>query len=146
MMSMRSHLIGAAVAGLLASSVSPAFAEIISFKADLKAESVQPPTYSRGTGSLTATYDTTAKTLAWTLSYSGLTGNATGAHFQGPIGPDGKMSRVPDIVGILLSPVQGSATLTDAQAAELTAGRWYVNIETAANPKGEIRGQVQRSR
>ena len=42
------------------------------------------------------------------------------------------------------SPVEGSATLTDAQAADLTGGKYYVNIHTAANPGGEIRGQVTK--
>ena len=42
------------------------------------------------------------------------------------------------------SPATGSATLTDAQAADLMAGRWYVNIHTAANRGGEIRGQVEK--
>jgi hypothetical protein len=40
------------------------------------------------------------------------------------------------------SPAKGTATLTDAQAADLQAGRWYINIHTAANRGGEIRGQV----
>jgi hypothetical protein len=40
------------------------------------------------------------------------------------------------------SPAEGSATLTDAQAADLVAGKYYVNVHTAANPGGEIRGQV----
>ncbi len=39
----------------------------------------------------------------------------------------------------------GSATLTDAQAADLTAGKYYVNVHTAAHPGGEIRGQVEKS-
>jgi len=39
-------------------------------------------------------------------------------------------------------PLEGSATLTDVQAADLMAGKWYVNIHTAANKGGEIRGQV----
>ena len=42
------------------------------------------------------------------------------------------------------SPVEGSATLTDAQAADLMAGKYYINIHTAANPGGEIRGQVTK--
>jgi len=37
------------------------------------------------------------------------------------------------------SPAEGSATLTDAQAADLAAGKYYVNVHTAANPGGEIR-------
>jgi hypothetical protein len=40
------------------------------------------------------------------------------------------------------SPVQGRAVLTAAQAADLLAGKWYVNLHTAANPGGELRGQV----
>jgi hypothetical protein len=45
------------------------------------------------------------------------------------------------VISPVTSPLQGSATLTDAQAADLQAGRWYVNIHTAANPGGEVRGR-----
>jgi hypothetical protein len=34
--------------------------------------------------------------------------------------------------------------LTDEQAAELLAGKWYFNIHTAANKGGEIRGAVTK--
>jgi hypothetical protein len=37
---------------------------------------------------------------------------------------------------------EGSATLTEPQAADLLDGKWYVNVHTAANPGGEIRGQL----
>ena len=40
--------------------------------------------------------------------------------------------------------LEGSATLTDAQAADLMAGKYYINVHTAANPGGEIRGQVTK--
>ncbi len=46
--------------------------------------------------------------------------------------------------GDLSSPISGKATLTAAQVADLTAGRWYVNLHTAKNPGGEIRGQVTK--
>src|SRR6266481_3114013 len=37
-----------------------------------------------------------------------------------------------------------TAAQTDAQAADLAAGKYYINIHTAANPGGEIRGQVTK--
>jgi hypothetical protein len=40
------------------------------------------------------------------------------------------------------SPMKGSAVLTDAQVADLLAGKYYINIHTAANQAGELRGQV----
>ena len=42
------------------------------------------------------------------------------------------------------SPFEGSATLTEAQATDLLAGKWYVNVHTEANKGGEIRGQVTK--
>jgi CHRD domain len=136
---MRSGIVGMALAALLACG-SFASAETISFRAELKGANEQPPVSGNAIGTLTATYDTTSKKLSWTVNYSALTGNATGAHFHGPISND----KTPDVVGYLISPLQGSGNLTDAQASDLRAGRWYFEIETVANPKGEIRGPVQQ--
>jgi hypothetical protein len=44
------------------------------------------------------------------------------------------------------SPVTGSVTLTDDQAKELASSKLYVNVHTAANPGGEIRGQIVGTR
>lgn len=68
----RSSLVGFAVAACFAMSV-PALAEMTSFKAEMKGSSEVPPTESKGTGSVTATYDTASKTLTWKGSYSSLT-------------------------------------------------------------------------
>ena len=46
------------------------------------------------------------------------------------------------VIKSLASPITGSATLTPAQVADLTAGKWYFNVHTAAHPGGEIRGQL----
>ena len=49
----------------------------------------------------------------------------------------------------LKDPASGSkdtVALTDAQIADLEAGKWYVNVHTAANPGGEIRGQVTQTK
>jgi hypothetical protein len=135
-----------AFAGLALSAAmmfaSAALAETVSFKADLKASSEVPPVDSKGTGSLTATYDTGSKSLNYTANYSGLTGDATAAHFHGPAAAGQNAGVVVPVTGSATSPIKGSATLTDAQAADLMGGRWYFNIHTAANKGGEIRGQV----
>ncbi|WP_441509025.1 CHRD domain-containing protein [Bosea sp. 2YAB26] len=47
-------------------------------------------------------------------------------------------------LGVTSGPFEGSATLTDDQAQALIAGQTYFNVHTAANPNGEMRGQVTR--
>ncbi len=120
----------------------PVQAEVVNLKAAMNASSEVPPTQSSGTGTVTATYDTTSKKLSWKGSYSGLTGPATAAHFHE--GEPGKNGGVVVPINPAASPFEGSATLTDAQAANLLAGKWYVNVHTAANKGGEIRGQVTK--
>ena len=120
----------------------PAFAE--KMKATLDGASEVPANTSAGKGAADIDYDAATKKLSWKLTYSGLTGPATAAHFHGPAGPTEKAGVAVAIPNATTSPVEGSATLTDAQAADLTAGKYYVNIHTAANPGGEIRGQVTK--
>ena len=140
----RSNLTGFAIASALIMA-GPAFAETISYKADLKGASEVPASTSRATGTLTATYDTATKKLTWTGNYTGLTGEATAAHFHGPA-EAGKNAGVAVPIAPATSPMEGSATLTDVQAADLAAGKWYVNVHTAANKDGEIRGQVLKDK
>src|SRR6516165_12597395 len=121
-----------------------AFAETINLKATLKASDSVPPNNSNGTGSLQATYDTANKQLTYTVTYSGLTGNATAAHFHGPADPGKTAGVVVPVQGSVASPIKGTATLTDPQAADLLAGKWYFNVHTEANKPGEIRGQVTK--
>ena len=120
----------------------PAFAE--KFKATLNGKSEVPPNASTGTGTADVDYDPATKKLSWVLIYSGLSGPATAAHFHGPAEPGKNAGVAVAIPNATSSPVKGSATLTAAQAADLEAGKYYVNIHTAANPGGEIRGQVMK--
>jgi hypothetical protein len=121
---------------------SIASAETINYKVSLKSSEEVPPNASTATGTLDATYDTASKQLSYTANYSGLTGNATMAHFHGPADPGKNAPVVIPVQGSVASPIKGTATLTDAQAADLMAGKLYFNVHTEANKGGEIRGQV----
>jgi hypothetical protein len=120
----------------------PAFAE--KMKATLDGKSETPPNASTGSGTADINYDAASKKLTWKLTYSGLSGPATAAHFHGPAEPGKNAGVAVAIPNATTSPNEGSATLTDAQAADLLAGKYYVNVHTAANPGGEIRGQVTK--
>ena len=142
--SLRPALAGIALTAFLFTGVA-ANAAVENFSASLKGSSEVPPNDTKGTGALTATYDTTSKKLSYTVTYSGLTGAATAAHFHGPAAA-GVIAPpvVPVPATALASPIKGDAVLTDAQAADLAAGKWYFNVHTAENKGGEIRGQVTK--
>ena len=131
-------LVGAAVLAF----ASPALAQNVNFKATLGGGEEVPPVQTSGKGELTATFDQGSKRLTWKGNYSGLSGPATAAHFHAA--EKGKNGGVAVPISPSASPMEGSATLTDQQAADLLAGRWYVNIHTEANKAGEIRGQMAR--
>ena len=126
-------------------SVSPALAEMVKMTAMLSGKMEVPPTDSNGKGSVEATFDTETKKLDWTIEYADLTGPVTAAHFHGPAEMGKNADPVVPLEGDLASPMKGSATVTDAVAADLAAGRIYFNIHTAAHPDGEIRGQVEKA-
>jgi hypothetical protein len=119
----------------------PAFAD--KMKATLDGKSEVPPNTSAGTGTADIDYDPASKKLSWKLTYSGLSGPVTAAHFHGPAAA-GANAGVKVPIPNTASGSEGSATLNDEQAADLVAGKYYVNVHTAANPGGEIRGQVMK--
>lgn len=89
------------------------------------------------------TGDITGKKLTFTLTFTGLTGPATAAHIHlagmGKAGPV-----VVPLCGPCKSPVKGTATLSASVLAALPKHNLYVNVHTAKNPAGEIRGQVAK--
>jgi hypothetical protein len=120
-----------------------AHAETIKIHAAMDTASEVPPKTTAGKGTVEGTIDTATKALTYTLTYSGLTGAATAAHFHGPAEAGANAGVLVPIAPPLTSPVKGTATLTDAQIADFKAGKVYANVHTAANPGGEIRGQVK---
>ncbi|HKU08189.1 MAG TPA: CHRD domain-containing protein [Bradyrhizobium sp.] len=123
--------------------VTAARAEIVTLKADLKGSNEVPPNSSPASGTAEATLNTETKVLTWTVTFKDLTGPPVGAHFHGP-GEPGKNAGIVLPFRILQSPIQGTATLTDTQMNDLLAGKWYANIHTAANPGGELRGNMMK--
>jgi hypothetical protein len=138
-----SLLSAAALAAALVSAV-PAFAETVHYTADLKGATEVPPNDTKGTGAVDATYDTANKKFTYSITYSGITGPATAAHFHGPAAAGKNAPPVIPITGKLDSPIKGEKTLTAAQAKDLSSGMWYFNVHTAAHKDGEIRGQLMK--
>ncbi len=136
----RSTLILTAVAACLLSVAAQA--ETLTFHTTMNAATEVPPKQSSGTGTVTATIDTATKTLTYTVQYTGLTGPATMGHFHGPAAAGKNAGVLIPFAQPVTSPIHGSTTVTDAQIADFRDGNVYANVHTAANPGGEIRGQM----
>ena len=133
----------AAVAALSACGVmSPADSNMVALNTQLRGANEIPAITGSGYGTVDAAFNKTTNVLSWKVNYSALTGPAKAGHFHGPAANGANAGVALGWTNPISSPMEGSATLTAAQAADLLAGRWYANIHTAANPGGEIRGQM----
>lgn len=105
-----------------------------------------PANISPGAGTLTGTYDDVLNTLSFTLTFNGMLGATTAAHFHGPAGPGSNAPVQIAFVGFPSGVVAGTYShtfiLTDEQESQLLYGNWYVNIHTTEYPGGEIRSQL----
>jgi hypothetical protein len=90
-------------------------------------------------GRFTATV--TGTTLKWTLTFAHLSGPAAASHIHSGVRGKAGPVLVP-LCGPCTSPASGTATVTQAQITDMVAGKDYVNVHTAKNPNGEIRGQI----
>jgi hypothetical protein len=113
------------------------------FKGTLSGAAEVPPVTSTGTGTAVVNFDPATKQVTYTVTYSGLSGPAKAAHIHcgAAAGANAGVSVKFDTPA---SPISGSATLTDAQVADLEAGKCYVNVHTEANGGGELRAQLTK--
>jgi len=159
-----------AVAACGSDSTNPApVSKIVHFTASLSPANEPSVTGNpTGTGTFTATLDTSTNVFIYNLVFSGLTANASLGHIHGPF-PSGTATQAGVILNFdpavtpgvtftgLKTATSGSATGTltlnssvqftgtingDSLRKLLLAGLTYANIHTATNPGGEIRGQI----
>lgn len=92
------------------------------------------------------TYEPVSNTLSWVATYSGLTGPLTGAHIHSPAGPGANAGVTVDLLANGTDSngeLRGSVTAPDPGVLQaLFSGRAYINLHTATNSGGEIRGQL----
>ncbi len=137
----------ALVLGLLTAAAigSMAQAATVTYKATLNGASEVPPVQTPATGSATVNVDTATKQLSWRVEYNGLPDKVAAAahiHCGAPAGANAGVAVPLGNAPNLGSPITGSGTMTDAQLADLQSGKCYVNVHTATNKGGEIRGQL----
>lgn len=134
------------LAGCTAMGAKPSSSNVVTLTATLSGANEVPPNTRPGTGQAEAQFNRDTNELQWKVSYSGLSGPATMAHIHGPAAPTANASVVVPFTNVGQSPITGTAKLTPAQAGDLLAGLYYVNIHTAAHPPGELRGQLMTKR
>jgi hypothetical protein len=132
-----------ALTGLAVAAVS---ADTYSYRTTLStgAEVPKPKAPANAGGAFTATVTTGAGTpsIKWALTFRNLSGKAVAAHVhRGVKGVAG------GVILPLCSPCKngqsGRTTITKGTASAFERGAAYVNVHTAKNAAGEIRGQVK---
>ena len=91
------------------------------------------------------TLNPTRDTMCVNISVNGLSGPVTGAHVhEGAPGVSGGIvtDLTPYVVNNRIAATLTGSDITPAMIAKYLNGEFYVNVHTAANPNGEIRGQL----
>jgi hypothetical protein len=166
-------VLGACVALTSGCEDSTDVAGSTTYSATLTGAKENPANQTTGTGTFSASLHPTNGTLSYNVTWSGLTGPAVnGGHIHGPASatqnvgilvdfrspPTGTTNALFANLGAGATSTSGSASgnlnlnlainpsVTGAQFLEfLNTGQLYVNIHTAANQGGEIRGQIQKN-
>jgi hypothetical protein len=145
------------IAGLLLAAIpATALAADEVFTADLSGDAQVPPIAVDGTGEATVTISDDESTVSWEITYSGLTGDPAAGHIH--VGPtDGTGPVMIPFASVSATGSSGSFAAADYTTGDGLPADWagvldairdgnaYVNIHTAANQAGEIRGQLQGS-
>lgn len=113
----------------------------VDFSAEnLPIDGVQAGTGAPGTGFVTVCVDTAANTVTYHIEITGLLSAETAAHFHGPAASGGNAGVLEPLP--LGSPKDGVWNYLESDESAIIGDSVYVNIHTATNPPGEIRGHV----
>jgi hypothetical protein len=112
-------------------------------RASMSGEQEVPPVATGALGTGTLSFDFPSRSISGSIVLDGMTATAAHIH-EAAVGVSG-----PIIVPLTETTpgtwsVPAGAMLTESQAAALAAGGLYFNAHSAANPNGEIRGQIGR--
>jgi hypothetical protein len=158
---MRRGALVAVAAVIVMGLASPAQAEIIRFTSTLSGGNEAPALILTGAfATARVELDTTSQTVSWVIDIFNLPSGITNAHFHvggpGIAGPtvvnipftanlsnDFTLSGSATSANLNVRGDQGIRSWEDFMQA-LTGGQMYLNIHTAVNGGGEIRGQVIR--
>jgi hypothetical protein len=105
-----------------------------------------PKVNTAGTGTAELTYFPDVRKIAWSLNTKDLSGPVERADFHGPAAEGATADAVISMLedpSTIRYPITGEATLTPDQERDFLNGKWYINVTTVGNPKGETHGQVK---
>jgi hypothetical protein len=148
-----------AAAVLMTLAAAPATAQTFTLTANLTGGEETPIILTGAFGTATVTVDMGARTISWVVDVFNLPSGVTLGHIHvGPVGVAGptmvnftvptpasndfRITGSATDAGITLRPELGIRSADDAYQAIL-GGNTYVNIHSAVNGGGEIRGQLR---
>ncbi len=117
------------------------------FDARLTGAQEVPSVAVMGTGVAAFWMSADMTSIMYDVVVDGLTGPITGAHIHnGAFGTNGgvDVDLTPTVVGNRIMGTITGPSLTSGVIDRLITGDSYLNVHTAANPSGEIRGQIYR--
>jgi trimeric autotransporter adhesin len=108
------------------------------FRAVLTGDEEVPAVTTTATGSVQLVLSSDNTSATYQGIFSGMTATAAHLH-EGAAGATGM--NIYDLTYDGMS-VYGNLTLTADDLADIEGDNWYVNLHSAANPTGEVRGQL----
>lgn len=130
----------ASIIAMFALGAYSSFAALAAVEVALAGEQEVPPVRSvaTGTGTIVVGAD---KSISGRVTTNGMAGTAAHIHEAAP-GKNGPVIIPLVKIGDTYE-LPAGARLTEAQLASFESGNLYVNVHSAANPGGEIRGQLK---